>query len=132
METPIEIDDELGSKLHDRSTLGKPLSAEEQAQLQAWYDKWNQIEMAQLGFTPEQLEIKEAQLAVQRAKVTADMEVLAEIVRLNQLLTRQNQELRTEIESLQSKLAKRASAKPSQSSQLSQLALKQANLRCSG
>ncbi len=35
----MQFNDELGSRLHDRATRVQPLSAEEQAQLQAWYDE---------------------------------------------------------------------------------------------
>ncbi len=31
------VSDELGMQLHDRDTLGKPLTAQEQTQLAAWY-----------------------------------------------------------------------------------------------
>ena len=49
------ISDELGVKLHDQATRGLPLSVEEQAQLQAWYDEKDREEAAMLRLTPAHL-----------------------------------------------------------------------------
>lgn len=96
----MEIDDELGMKLHDKATRGQPLSAEEQAQLQSWYDKWDRIEMEQLGLTPERMAEEEGRLAELRAQVQAEETQVAELAELNCELARQNEALRAEIESL--------------------------------
>lgn len=43
------ISDDLGKTLHDRDTRYLPLSDEERAQLQRWYDEQNAEETAILG-----------------------------------------------------------------------------------
>ncbi len=116
----MEIDDELGRRLHDRATRGQPLSAAERAQLQSWYDKWDRIEMGQLGLTPEQMAAEEAQLAELHAQVEAEETRVAELIESNWELDRQNEALRAEIESLRLHLAERAaslSAQPPQPAQ---------------
>ncbi|OQX00772.1 MAG: hypothetical protein BWK73_47700 [Thiothrix lacustris] len=43
------VSDDLGKSLHDRATRGYPLSDEEGAQLQCWYDEQDAEEAAMLG-----------------------------------------------------------------------------------
>ena len=43
------VADDLGKALHDRATRGLPLSGEERAQLQRWYDEQDAEEAAMLG-----------------------------------------------------------------------------------
>ncbi len=116
----MEIDDELGQQLHDLATRGHQLSAEEEAQLQSWYDKWDLIEMEQLGLTPEQIAAEEAQLAELRVQVEAEEARVAEIAESNWQLTKQNEALRAEIESLRQQLAERAAALSTQPPQPTQ------------
>ena len=52
------ISDELGCQLQDRVRRGQPLTADEQAQLEAWYTEKGRAEMTQLGLT-----VAEAQAA---------------------------------------------------------------------
>ena len=44
----MQVDDELGVKLHDRATRGLSLSEEEQLQLQAWYKEKDREEAEML------------------------------------------------------------------------------------
>jgi hypothetical protein len=46
------ISNELGKQLHDRATRGESLTAEERAQMEAWYSEQDRIEMNDLGVTP--------------------------------------------------------------------------------
>jgi hypothetical protein len=108
----MEIDDELGRQLHDRATRGQTLSAEEQEQLQAWYDKWDRIEMEQFGLTPEQEAAEEARLTELHAQIAAEEALLAEILTRNQTLVAQNEALRAEIRSLKERQAERAVTQP--------------------
>ncbi len=101
----MEIDDSLGSQLHDRSTRGLALTEEEQAQLQAWYDKWDRIEMAQWGLTPEQEAEDERQLAVLHAQVAEAEASLAEVRARNRTVAAQNETLRAEIRALRQPVA---------------------------
>jgi predicted RNase H-like nuclease (RuvC/YqgF family) len=116
----MEIDDELGMKLHDKATRGLPLSTEEQAQLQSWYDKWDRIEMEQLRLTPEQMAEEESRLAELRAQVEAEEMQVAELIKSNWELARQNEALHAEIESLRQQLTERIVSKPSQPPQSAQ------------
>ena len=93
----MEIDDTLGYELHDRTTRGLPLIAEEQAQLQAWYDQWERLEMAQWGLTLEQQAEEERQLAELQAQVAEAEAKLAEVLTHNRKVAAQNEALRTEI-----------------------------------
>lgn len=115
----MEIDDELGRQLHDRATRGQQLSIEEQSQLQAWYDKWDRIEMGQLGLTPERIAAEEAELAELQAIVEAEEARVAELAESNWRLAQQNDALRAEIEVLRRQVAERA-ALPGQPSHTTQ------------
>jgi hypothetical protein len=49
------LSDELGMQLHDRETTGEPLTAQEKAQLEAWYAQKDAVESAMLQGTQVQL-----------------------------------------------------------------------------
>jgi GH24 family phage-related lysozyme (muramidase) len=42
------LSDELGMQLHDRETIGEPLTTQEKAQLEAWYAQKDAAETAML------------------------------------------------------------------------------------
>jgi hypothetical protein len=42
------VSDEIGMQLHDRETIGEPLTAQEKAQLEAWYTQKDVAEAAML------------------------------------------------------------------------------------
>jgi hypothetical protein len=42
------LSDELGMQLHDRETIGEPLTTQEKAQLEAWYAQKDAAEAAML------------------------------------------------------------------------------------
>jgi hypothetical protein len=103
----MEIDDELGRRLHDWSTRGQQLSTNEQMQLQAWYAKWDRIEMKQLGLTPEQIAAEEAELADLQALVEVEEAQAAALAESNWRLAQQNDALRAEIDALRRQAAER-------------------------
>jgi hypothetical protein len=43
------VSDEIGMQLHDRETIGEPLTAQEKAQLEAWYAQKDVAEAAMLA-----------------------------------------------------------------------------------
>lgn len=79
------------------------MSAEEQVRLQAWYEKWDRIEMEQLGLTPERIAKEEGDIAWLRTLVEKEELRLAQLVQANQEMAPRNQALRLEIELLQSR-----------------------------
>lgn len=106
METTM-IPDEIGQKLHDRSTRGGALTAEEQEQLRHWYARHDQEEMAQLSAAPFASRLDDLQSRVQQ--VTA--QVVAQAQRI-EALTVENAQLRQEIGSLQLLLSAKRAGQP--------------------
>jgi hypothetical protein len=100
----MEIDDELGMKLHDKATRGQALSEEEQAQLQAWYDAKDREEAEMLRLSP--LALVEAEIVTQTRQMIA---LITKLTRQNEVIARQNESLLAEIASLRHQLASRAS-----------------------
>ncbi|HMV50295.1 MAG TPA: hypothetical protein PLD20_26725 [Blastocatellia bacterium] len=95
----MQINDELGSRLHDRATRGQPLSAEERAQLQDWYDEKDREEHEMLKANSP-LWQKDAE----RNRLDSTLELaiarLDEVIRQNRQLAAQNEKLIALIESL--------------------------------
>ena len=116
----MQIDDELGVSLHDRATRGLPLSAEEEIQLQAWYDKWDQIEMEQLKLTPDQAAAEEARLVQLRAQIEDAETQVTWLIESNLKVTRQNDLLRAEIEVLRQQPAEHVATDSGQQAQVRQ------------
>ena len=116
----MQIDDELGANLHDRKTRGQPLIAEEELQLQAWYDKWDEIEMEQLKPTPDQVAAEEARLVQLRAQIKDAETQVAWLIESNLNVIRQNDLLRAEIEVLRNQPAVHASTDSGQQAQVGQ------------
>ena len=93
------LTDEQGVKLHHRSVLGEPLTAEEKAALEAWHRQQDEIESAQLGLRSPQTDL--AQL---RAEVDAAVSQLIAKTQRMQQLERENEVLRQEIARLRQKV----------------------------
>jgi hypothetical protein len=100
------VSDELGMQLHDRDTLGEPLTAQEQAQLAEWYAAKDATEAAMLAATQTTLP-NLAALETQVDRAIADVALSAQ--RLQQI-TVENKSLREEITGLKQQLATPRSA----------------------
>src|SRR5215510_9656332 len=91
--------DELAQQLHDKATRGVALSAEEQAQLEAWYAVQDQQERAVLGPMGSS-----QRLATLHAQVETALAQLLTVTQRIQELTVHNETLRREIAILQRQL----------------------------
>lgn len=94
------VSDELGQRLHDRATRGKTLTAEEHAQLEAWYAKQDTAESDALHVLTVDTDIPNLE-----AQVQAALEQLAVLTSRIQQVTAENNSLRREISSLRQQLA---------------------------
>jgi hypothetical protein len=95
------VNDELGMQLHDRDTLGEPLTAQEQTQLAKWYAAKDAAEAAMFAATQATLPSLAA-LETQVDRAIAELAVSAQ--RLQQI-TVENKSLREEITGLKQQLA---------------------------
>ncbi len=88
------LDDDLAAKLHLQSVLGEPLSAEEQTQLQAWYDAGDREEAEMLR-------------ANRRRRLIEDgiEDRILETVKLIETLLKRIREVEAENESLRQEIA---------------------------
>lgn len=92
-----------GQYLHNRSTRDKPLSAEEQIELQAWYDEMDEAESKILNA------YKDVDLTTLRAQVDAvNQQLLAEVKRLQEITLENNRLLSINI-ALQEQLLRKLS-----------------------
>jgi len=91
--------DELAKQLHDKVTRGLTLSAEEQAQLEAWYTEQDQQECAVLGPMGSS-----QRLATLHTQVETALAQLLTVTQRIQELTVHNETLRREIAVLQCQL----------------------------
>lgn len=94
-------------QLHDRATRGEALSAEEQAQLQAWYARLDREESAALskGGVPENLVTLHTQIEMALDQLTT-------VTQRIQTLTSENADIRREIVSLQARLTQKLTPQP--------------------
>ena len=99
--------DELAKQLHDKATRGLALSAEEQAQLEAWYTEQDQRERAVLGPTDSSQRLATLHTQVE----TALAQLLAATQRIQEL-TVHNETLRYEIAVLQRQLPLASTREP--------------------
>ena len=99
------ISDELAIKLHHRAVLHDNLSKEEAAQLQEWRDHKDDEEGRMLGLSQESLD--EARTVIYLRQMIS---LIAELVRQNDVIAKQNDALLSEIAELRHQLAARASA----------------------
>ncbi len=93
-----------GQYLHDRSTRGKPISAEEQIELLAWYDEMDEAESKILNATRKDLDL--TALRVQMDAV--NQQLLAEVKRLQEVTLENNRLLSINI-ALQEQLLRKLS-----------------------
>ena len=91
--------DELAKQLHDKATRGLALSAEEQAQLEAWYTEQDQREQAILAPTGGS-----QRLATLHTQVETALAQLLTVTQRIQELTVHNESLRREMVGLQRQL----------------------------
>jgi hypothetical protein len=99
--------DELAKQLHDKATRGLALSAEEQAQLEAWYTEQDQQEHAILRPTGAS-----QQLVTLHTHVETALAQLLTVTQRIQELTVHNETLRREIAVLQRQLPLAATREP--------------------
>lgn len=92
--------DAVGKQLHDKATRGLPLSAHEQAQLDAWYAGQDKEDNTLLG--PFRSSV---QLATLQTQVETALAQLLTVTQRIQELTAQNDAVRREITVLQRQLA---------------------------
>jgi hypothetical protein len=95
------LSDELGMQLHDRETTGEPLTAQEKAQLEAWYAQKDAAENAMLQRTQVQL----PNLVMLQDRVDATIEQLTLGVQRLHQITQENKLLREEIAEIKQQLA---------------------------
>lgn len=94
------ISDRSGMQLHDHWTRGQTLTAEEQAQLEAWYQQQDAVEAQQLNQVFTAAGISDLQTQVEMALT----QLAAAIQRVRQI-TAENERLRQEISALRQQLA---------------------------
>jgi hypothetical protein len=100
------ISDEMGRKLHDRSTLGEQLTKEEKEQLDAWYANLDAIESKQLADNAD----PQINLAKLPTQIEASLNQLTFVTQRIQQISSENDNLRQEIGVLRQQLAIRRSA----------------------
>lgn len=93
------IYDDLGKALHDKATCGVILSAEEQVQLQAWYDEQDTQEAAMYAAVPEVTSVARLQ-----TQIDVTLTQLMSMTRRIQEVMLENKVLRQEIEGLRRQL----------------------------
>jgi hypothetical protein len=101
------ISDELGRHLHDRATQEEQLSAEDQAQLEAWYAAQDCVEMEALDVAEMARDATILQTQIDSATVQ-----LTTISRRIQKTAAENAALRREINILRRRLATQAVPQP--------------------
>jgi hypothetical protein len=100
------VSDELGLRLHDRDTLGQPLTPYEQEQLADWYAEKDAIEMALFESVAEPL----PPLAALQLQVNQASDQLSIGVQRLQQMMLENDVLREEIAGLKQQLTTPRSA----------------------
>jgi cell division septum initiation protein DivIVA len=99
--------DDIARQLHDRATRGETLSAEEQAQLDQWYERQDQAEGAALAKSSSPQSVAELQ-----AQVDAATAQLLTVTQRIQALTAENEAVRRDIADLQRQLTQKTTAQP--------------------
>jgi hypothetical protein len=100
------VSDELGMQLHDRETIGEPLTAQEKAQLEAWYAQKDAAEKSMLEATQMPL----PNLVMLQDQVDIAIEQLTTGVQQLQQITQENKSLREEIAEIKQRFTVRRSA----------------------
>ncbi|MBI4758581.1 MAG: hypothetical protein HY783_06225 [Chloroflexi bacterium] len=101
------ISDDIGRKLHDRSSRGETLSAEEQKQLENWYASQDNAESKMLGLTASEKTV--ASLQTQIDSALAQLMVVTKRI---QEVASENEALRREIAALRRQLMQRLGVQP--------------------
>ena len=96
------ISDDLARQLHDESTRGESLSAEERSLLENWYALQDRIESDTLGLIAD-----EKALTTLQAQVEAALIQLVTVTERIQKIASENKALRREIAILRHQLAHR-------------------------
>jgi len=97
------ISDKLGRELHDRSTRGKQLTDEEQAQLKSWYEYQDDLESKSLGVMTGNI-IDDKAITKLQDQIEATLNQIKIVTKRIQELTTENERLRQEINRLNSQL----------------------------
>ena len=101
-----KIPDELGFVLHDRSTIGAVLTAEEKHQLEVWYESRDAAEAVWLN----PISATKSDLAGLQSQVDVALNELMVVTQRIQQVSSENQEIRQEIADLYQQLAMPRSA----------------------
>ena len=94
------VSDELGMQLHDLETIGESLTAQEKAQLEAWYAQKDTTEKSMLEAT--QVPLPDL-IALQDQVDIAIEQLTVGVQRLHQI-TQENKSLREEISEIKQQL----------------------------
>jgi hypothetical protein len=94
------LSDELGMQLHDRETIGEPLTAQEKVQLEAWYAQKDAAEKSML--TAAQVSLPNLVVLQDRVDIAISQLTLG-VQQLHQI-TQENKSLREEIAQIKQKL----------------------------
>jgi septal ring factor EnvC (AmiA/AmiB activator) len=108
MEVQPMLTDEAARQLHDRATRGMTLSADEQAELNAWYARQDAEEAAMLAAAqpPDDLSQLRSQLDDALSQIAAVTQRIREQTTANEQLKREINELKRQLSEAQ--LARRA------------------------
>jgi hypothetical protein len=87
------LSDEIGMQLHDRETIGEPLTLQEKAQLEAWYAQKDAAERSML----EAAQVSLPNLVVLQDRVDIAIAQLTLGVQQLHQITQENKSLREEI-----------------------------------
>ncbi len=101
------ISEDIARKLHDRSTRGEALAAEEQEQLRDWYARQDTAESKLLG-----LSAGEKKVASLQNQVDATLTQLMTVTKHIQEVASENETLRHEIAVLRRQLTQRLGTQP--------------------
>jgi septal ring factor EnvC (AmiA/AmiB activator) len=103
------VPNEIGQKLHHRSTLGEALTQEELKTLKGWYAEQDAAEAAQLAKSRERHEEELAALQREIDNKLVDIIQTAESIRSS---SAENDSLRERIRQLERELASKKQAQP--------------------
>jgi len=101
----MQVEDELGVKLHDRATRGLTLSEDERTQLQAWYDEKDLEETAMLRASRKRNDHQESKADDRLNETLALISSLSKKIRETEA---ENELLRQEIAALRRRLAEKS------------------------